>query len=623
MKITDFSLTNFNSTIRSTVASQELNFCQAVSLSYDYNLSVTAKYTPDGCGDRFVTLDKSLNPISSDSWEMYYYGVSPQIDSHEIITAISEFKFSTLNGLDSFIADNCMHFMLHKDHSAYLADFARHSVITLAGKYGIRIGYSKELYELLRPFDEEKEILKEEALENNNKCLLLCGCPTLQMCDILEKYRYTLKDNIWHIDEHGISLKDIYADKKNIVLLCGNVFYSGVLIKPLKIVHPEERFENYKMKNVSIEFERTTFASVCAFDEVHIMHPLLKDSVQNLSRLFYYDDQCKLTLNQMLSNKESYSEDYVWDCVNQYLQNCLNINQIGVSASIVTKDNRLLLGLRKSKNIDEGCLYPGVNGNAEIKDDNVAFYTYSVYEDDPKIQLESRRIDFTGEISREAYAEIKLDCNNWLCCGFILSGQLPTYSTVTPIYSQKRRRMHFNILFEKNCEQTHEEIEINKNKATESFETGDFLGLQIHCYKNFFDWMIKSVVSLLNGIINNKDFIESIALILIFTSTLSRNGNYKLEWLDFMSYGFAALISIVTVIKIFNFLNKKYTWNKWKLKKRLTTKTVRIFCGQSYKKLCKKIDRIFNNSCHPAAYAATKQHIENLVYDMLSEREKN
>lgn len=626
MKAQELDLARFNAAVDAGVAGQSLNFCRAVALSYDRNMSVTACPVKRGEGEEFVTLDENLNPTYSASWQDYYYGVSPLLDSHMIITALSELRFSTREGLDRFISEHGSLFMLHPDQKEYLADFARHTVVTLASKYGLRLRLSEAVFSRLRELDPYGELLREEKEVDTpeEEHLLLCGCPTPAMLEVLAPCRFVCCDEIWEQVASGVPLTAVYADIKNVTLLCGNVFYSGVLLKPLRICRPEERFENFKLKNLCLEFERSSFAAVCTLDEVHLRHPLLAESAEGLSAMFYADDACKRALCTALAPQRELGEEQVWEAVNDYLQKCLNVNQIGVTANIVTGDGRLLLGVRKRKNIDTGQLYPGVNGNAEIKDERVAFYAYSVYEDEPTVDLLSRRKDFLAEIAREAYAELRLEFNkNWQCYGLILSGQYPPKEEAG-LYPAKSRRMHFNVIFEKCCEQTHEELEVGKAKATEAFETGSFLGLRVCCYRHWGDWLLQSAVSLFKVILNNKELVESLALFLvIFVTAFFRGERQAMGWLDWLSYLFAALITLLTAVRVVQFLRSRFIFSKNGIRRRYATATVRIFCNHPYSTVAKKLDRALNGRpYHPAAYAATRQYLENKIYDLLTRDEK-
>ncbi len=621
MKLTDFNIAAFNSSAEEATAGQKLNFCRAVSMSYDYNMSVTARYIPTVSGDSFTVLDSSLRAVTSNDFDKFYYGVSPKFDSDLVISAISEGCFTTAEGLDSFISSHCDYFMLHSGMERYLPDFARHAVLTVAGKYGVRFSLPEDIVNKLREADIHGEIV---AVEKNAVCIR--GCPLKEMADILSQYRYIKREKLWHIASDGIAFSDIYKNKKNVELLQGRVFYSGVLIKAMNIGVPEERFENFNMKNISIGFERSTFAAVCAFDEVHVAHPLISsDSRERLIEMLAFDDGCKKELSEQLKGQNMYNEETVLSFVNQYLLNSYNVNQIGVTANLISRGDVLLLGMRDSKNIDEGILYPGINGNAEIKDDDVAFYAYSVYEDEPTILLDSKRIDFVGEISREAYGEIRIDYTKmgWLCYGIAMSGQIPEKSISAENYLGIKRRMHMNIIFEQKSDMTHAEIQENKNKAAEAYETVFFKGIRVRCYKNIRDRLFQWVSDVLRGIVENKDIIESVSLIsVILLSVFSDGGSFEFSWESVLSLIFAALIILVSILKAIRYFSSVFVIRNKRIRKRYAQKILHLYCKDSYQKMTEKMNKAMGKAYHPATYSATKLYVENRLYDKLKKEEE-
>ena len=292
--------------------------------------------------------------------------------------------------------------------------------------------------------------------------------------------------------------------------------------------------------------------------------------------------------------------------------------------NLVCGDNTLLLGLRDKGNVDEHCLYPGINGNAEIQDENVSFYSYSIHADYPTVDIQKKRIDFSGEIEREMYDEIKLEqqSDNWLCYGLTLSGQMPD-KPMSEDNICSRRRLHFNIIFEKRTDLTPKDIHERRNRASESFETSFFKGTQISFYKSFSDMTVKKTLSLLKLILSLKDIWESIALILIVTVSLSRGNTDSLSWLDISSLIFAALITVITAHNTYKAISERIKWKKLCNKKKCATAKLTIYKNDSYEKVCKKIDSIFIHECHPVACGASKMFVENMIFEKLKEDSSN
>ena len=599
MILKDFNIQEFNNSMEEDVSKQTLNFCKAVILSTK-KLSITVKHDPaarfqEG-SPKYVTLNTDLTTRDCSDFDKFYYGASPAIDSTLILDAISNLSFRTTSGLEQFISQNCSHFMLHDTQAKYLLDVAKLIVLTVAAKYGITFKLCDQL-----AFLPSLQNSFPQMITVNEKAgtISLHGCPTDELIHQMKQYRFENKDGIWVPERAGKTFTDIYSEKKNISLLVGKVFYSGVLLKPVKIYSPNNNHEN-DIPNYQILYERSTFSAVCAFDEKAIRHPLLSSSTANLEKMFLEDDACKDTLARQLSDD---CETNILKSVNEYIQKSINVNQIGVSGTVKTADGQIFFGLRDSGNIDTGCLYPGINGNAEVYDPGVSFYHCSIYEDLPTVRLDDPRSDLLGEIEREAYGELRLISKRemWESYGMIISGNLPNSST------DQSRRCHFNILFENEVDLPLKTIIERKQKASESFENKSFAGIRIRTHRNKLHRFLNGGISLCKGLLSSKDFIESIlVLLLAFTATRAvpvSLGNIS----SIFSFIFAFLILLTDITHLINSLVKQ-------VRRSRITKTIHIYQNTKYPQLCKTISRSLKNKYHPAAYASLKMHIENLIY---------
>lgn len=600
MLLSDFSIGRFNHTCQEDVSKQDINFCKTIILSYR-KISVTVKYCPDYMHSDYAVLDPNLKPVLCSDFTSYYYGASPRIDNALIIKALSDLRFSTIESLEKFISEHCSDFMLHRDQAEYLPDVAKLILLTVASKYGITFKLCDELSLLINAADRFPDIV---AVNQKERTINLHGCPTIELIDLLKPLRFMRIDGKWEPNRTGLSLTEIYADASNIQLLVGKVFYSGVLLKALNVVKQGGHYENDDIRNYQIMYERSTFATVCAFDDNRTLHPLLAQSKEKLIELFLKDDACKYRLIHSISN-EAIDEEEILLHVNEYIRTSFNVNQIGVSSSVKTSDNKIFFGLRGSNNIDSGALYPGVNGNAEVYDENVSFYNNSVYEDLPSIHIHDRRSDLLGEISREAYAELRLTTKreSWECYGAIISGTMPTDT-----YSCGSRRCHFNILFENEVEETMAEIKERKLKASESFENLNFAAIKILFHKDKLHGFFSGVFGLIQKVLSSKDFVESLLLLIIaFVSV--RSIAFSLDDLStLLSVIFASLILLSNLTQIIRFLHNSHRNAK-------TTRTMRIYANMSYPELCSKVSEAMNRKYHPAAYVSLKMYVENMIYN--------
>lgn len=587
------------------VSKQALNFCKAIVLSHK-KISFTLNHKPEQIFSRYAVLNEDLTVGYQEDFSDFYYGVSPRIDSFSIIDAISALSFQSTEGLNLFISKHCSEFMLHEDQAEFLPDVAKLILLTLASKYGVEFQDCAELNFLSEADGDFSAIVSRNQKAGT---LRLHGCPCLDLAERLKEYRFINQNGVWQISDRGIGFSDIYADKSNIKLLVGKVFYSGVLIKPLKINKQKYNFENNGISNYQMTYERSTFATVCAFDDYDIRHPLLNGSRQNLENIFRYDDSCKMRLFEALSVKDA-NDEQILAAVNEYIQRSYNVNQIGVSSNIKTSKNEILFGLRAAQNIDDGSLYPSVNGNAEVYDQDVQFYNNSVYEDLPTVYMNQKRSDLLGEIAREAYGELNMISTkeSWSCHGMIISGNLAQSEQAAP----SKRRCHFNVLFENEINESLEEIKNRYKKAAEAFENKNFAAIIIKYYKNRLQSFFGGISSFLYGILESKDFTE--ALLFLSVALISiKSSDFSFENISSVfSFVFASLVLITTIIKVARYAVRIVSNAKY-------VKKIRIYGSMSYASMCHKISKSMKMKYHPAAYASLKMHVENLIKRDLEE----
>ena len=263
----------------------------------------------------------------------------------------------------------------------------------------------------------------------------------------------------------------VYKDKKNIVLLSHRLFYSGCLLKTIKIEKKDAG--NVDTVSYSIFFERTSFAAVYTLNK-YTPHKYIEGNkfFETLSA----DDKVAYKFYEAL--QESDGENL--DAINEYLSHTITAVQIGISGMFETSDGYIILPKRDFKEYDSNQYYPSVNGNAEIDDSNVDLYENSVSEDCPTVYLDGSRIDFLGEINREAYAELKIFTyqSGWDCLGISICGNAnkeADYKT----YDDPERRMQLNIIFKQSVEvdKSLKDIRELQKEAVEKYEAKSLEGL--------------------------------------------------------------------------------------------------------------------------------------------------
>ncbi len=603
-----FSLAMFNRAILEALYGQRVNYGSLLAYDDNRKLSVIAKYTPP---KEFVGLDSKLNTeiISGTGNREFYYGVSPCLDSALIIQAISELQFIDGEKLDDYIAKHHEFFTLHTSQEKYLLDIARYITLAVASNYGIIFGADERLIEIKNTIDPCGIFMKQ--IENT---IVIRGCPNHAILTALQKYSYKKRGNYWEIIDQGvgIGIQEIYKTTENIGLINGDVFYSGVLLRPVELSIMEKHFENYNTSTLCFSFEKSTYATVFALDGNFVAHPILSDATrQNISEMLREDDNNKKILINAIDGVEKTAD--IIKSINEYLRVTSNVNQIGVSANIVTSDGVLLIGKRSSQAIDGGHLYPSVNGNAEVEDKNVSFYKYSVYEDFPTINLNDHRIDFLGEIAREAYAELRLDIpkQDWNCFGITISGtDFSDHQTNGP-YSLTHRRMHFNLLFDTTIDMNYSNVIDKSTHAAESFENEKIIGIQVGYYKNKLSKCMSSIRSFLAGILSAKDFIEAFLLIILFINSFYV---YK-KSMQFDISGVVSLCFAIVIIgmNLYSGINRILMFINYRKK----LKSINLYGNMSPMQIVPLFNKVFRSyTYHPVSYIAIQLHAQRFFTKM-------
>lgn len=610
-------------------ASEKLNYCRFLLPEKEGQVSIVAKYAPcvsveqDENGrsllstEPFITLAMSgesedgLEEVESRDHDAYYYGISPAIDETLIVKAIADGKLKDKDGLHKFIADHCSGFMLRRNQAGYLRPCAKLFVLSIAHNFGIKLKVDDTLYARLLRFSNTTMVEKGKQKGE----ILLCGSPTEELFCVLDGYTFQKDADGLHwrcsaSGSEGLSVREIFSNRDNIVLLKGHTFYSGVLLRILYVDTKIQSYGNDTVVPLQFLFERSTYGTVFTFDNNYIYHPLLDTSRDKLIEMYRNDDECKRTL---LNSTETPSgrADYL-TAVNNYLKESFNVNQMGVTGNLITKDGILLIGERESSAIDAGEIYPSVNGNAEVIDPNVNFYKLFANEDYPTINLAANRIDFHGELNREAYAELSVTTrwDAWNCYGFTISGIVPPKETEGD-YSFSKRRMHFNILCEQSCDVTFEEIVEKQKNATEAFENRTLKGLQLSYYAN---WRARIWTELLNSvrlILDSESHIGEITAVYVFLATIiTAVQNGSLTSLTFSASDISKVFFSVLSILMICVVGYKTVQN-YLFRRKYITKIV--FTGSCKKKTKDDFHRITEyfkkNPSHPVAYAAVMAHI--------------
>ena len=656
----NYTIEKLNAGCRKVLDGQDLDFGMAIVQSYKHDLSVCAKYQAPKEYCVLINKNEQLKPVNIGSLSLteredrgeFYYGVSPKLDSKTLLDLFSHRIITSRQDLDNFVLRNCELFALHENQKDYLPYVAKYIVVSMANHFGLRLGFNESQANGLMG-ELEKKLYSHEAIrtilkyDKQNQCLIVYGFPTEEVLSVLGKYKYSRRFSkrdvkkktdsleVWDPEADGVlSIEQLY--KEHTAVVRGKVFYSGVLLKPINVDHLNSNHENDKIRSICFTFEKTTYGTVCAFDNNLTEHPLLGSTCRNkMISFFAEDDHKKRELILNLKKCETMSSNLEKDMllqVSDYLRESNNVNQICVSGNIVTADGYVILGRRSAGSIDNKSIYPGVNGNAEVADGDVAFYNESVYEDYPTIRTDGHRIDFFGEVGRETYGELhqNLSEQEWIAYGVTLSGNKPIAPEDDPdgseTYNQQFRRMHFNIILEHPCDKSFNVIEKESVLAAEAFETKSYLGVKVLCEKNHWTLVKNSIVRGLRSVITHKEVLDSviaIALFLLAYTPYAAEDSLSLppsNWIDFckllslvLAGGLVAYELIKVGIAVFRFFKtKKYR------------KTIRVYKKMGMEDIHSKIQDVLSirengkKTCpifHPASYLSLCMYIANKASD--------
>lgn len=536
------SLKKFNTEILQDLESEALNFGMLYTPADGKKVSVIATYRPLNGEGRYLGLNSRLEEevfaLTDDS---YQYGISTKISAEKIVGAISKLTFRNGEGLDGFIRENCDCYRFHASQRGKLLAMARFFTLNLTYFYCLKIRL-RDGAKLPAEFD------KETAYDEKTGVCTLVGNPSEKLLSCLSDRLFTIRDGIaCQTDGQGMNIAEVYSRGNIISLYNTDLFYSGALLRPLEIVQEDAYVSNCNVTTLNICFEKSSYGTVCALDNDRAkFHWLISpEDRKKIEEFFREEDEVTRSLAADCERGEL-------ERINSYLQRSANVHQIVVSANICTEDKILLVPLRGARSIDgekakgeKDCLYPGVNGNAEVRVGGVGFYEKSSYEDLPCISVDGGRIDFSGELSRETYSELKINADPmlWDMYGISMNGTI--YPGEVPTDTPVRRRMHFNVLAIQHVPHSFSEVCRARNSATEKYESDSLWGIRAVRYRNVFDLMGIGIRSFFDFMRRNGDILTAILSLLVFFTGL---GEITLRTAEGISNVVTAVIAVLLII---------------------------------------------------------------------------
>lgn len=436
--------------------------------------------------------------------DMEYYGLHPRFAPDVLLPLLQQGRFRNQKGLLEVMNEYHDLFHLHSGQSSCREAVFAKVLLRMASRFGIVVeGSIEDADSLIQWMKRNQDLFIEGVtfkIEPHERPkvveIYFLGGLIDEAAQWLDQSGYGVKADQDHKTlkllsrpaEGVTSFNNIYdlidrwRPTEAFRLSHGAVYYSGVLPR---VVHVEKKdsFSNPDVQTIKLEVERTTFATVDAFDYSDINHhPLLKPYYGILTDFDRQEDEAQ---HHLFSQEAYQSNDKMLESVNKYLRESNNTHTVAVSGNLITKSNTVLVANRHHKVIDSGTYYCSVNGQSEFRDKNVSFYQESVNEDYPTLVADpDYRNGFSDELNRETLAELNISSlkRDWEYYGIAILGI--HNKNDKPVYT---RRMHFNILANNLVEEDLNNIILLRSNATEKYENQMISGIKLDIYYGFFD----------------------------------------------------------------------------------------------------------------------------------------
>ena len=569
-------MNNFNKSLigeNNVLDGSDLDFCQFILPENIGRVSVVGNYIQYGTKDHVAyRLNETGNGCKKlNKNDEYYFGASPKLDGQQMDLLTKEYR--KLNNSANAISKEELIKKKSKLINKYVKDNCKFFCL---------------------PYRPNKTDQNGDTIERKQIYNYLPAVSRYVTICVLKAY------------------DEIYSSNSN------NVFYSGVLMKMCGIKGNRVLKGNLEVSPLELSFTRSSYAMVHAFDldkTSYFDEFYEKNEANNYKKdiqtLFEIQDNAMKDMNNSLINLYKTNKDSsinrhkLIEIVNEYLEDSIFVNQIGVTSSVETSDGYFIISERPNTTYDKGKFYPAVNGNGEIEDENVEFYKYSLINDYPTVKINSNHIDFYDEVKREAGDELDIDFDYSIknIYGLTITGMLPIDNTTSKnteeIIDELRkrnkinhkgkqfRRCHFSILFENKSSNTYEEICKKSKNSVESFEINKIFGIRLPYRHTFY----KSFLAFIGFIKEN--IIPICAVLILGTETLRRykeSGDDPFSFLYFditnILISIENLITVVVALTIIckfisvilkHFYSKRTITRFFKKPSRLLNKTISSF----------------------------------------------
>ena len=362
----------------------------------------------------------------------------------------------------------------------------------------------------------EKLLQKNHVnFKTEKTCYRIYGRPSDKILTEIEEhgFAYQFDGRLILHDADRCDWKSLYLSKNSSYFHCKSAaFYSGVIPRLVEVSIESPKEGNNSITGLLLKMGRTTYMTMHGLLYYSIIsHPYLDTykTAINIYAMKEYNAQC--IFKEKLQKESTISQEKLISYLNEYLKKSPGIHNINVSGNVITSDGYCIY-TKRGKNIeDEGNFYCSVNGGSEINDAQVEFYCNSVEEDLPTLTYESeKKVFFGGELTRETQAELGITniSDIWEYYGLSIMGRIDEKHVERGIW------FHFNVLGEKHCSETFEQIYELQKTATEHFENRDIFGYRFNYYQTQSAFLKQKSLNGLSHIVEWSDLIIVIAVAL-------------------------------------------------------------------------------------------------------------
>lgn len=469
------------------------------------------------------------------------YGMSPDFSvekvKNELINSIdSPLLFKS--AFDNYISENQEYWIdddkCNASGSIGLALFKK-CVLAMVHEFKVRI--------FLKIYDTSLRLLERLLLENkvyyyldkNGTYVDIFGRLSNEQIQVLEQYFIVFSN------EKGLNIilpktdiigKQVHWSELHKYLYCNEMFYSGVLTNLSNIELKPINEANKNIRQIVLTISMTTYATVLGLGHPKLSseegflykkyylkeHPYLSDCIEELNTF----DKAEFEMQSVLLKNVTQSNDFegeeyfrnISESINDYLRKSDYPHIVSIAGSIISSDDYYVYVKRGSKGERANLLSCTVTGYSEVYDSRVKFYDNSFSSDKPTIINNDGYFDFTGEFSREAYAELNIPSKNeeWKTSGILVSMRLNTGKD-SEYYRQNT--VDFEVVGEIKVSQNIDSIIGNAHGAIEEHENSELRGIKFNIFDDLLEKAINSIRNIPKTLMNYKDIIIILSIILL------------------------------------------------------------------------------------------------------------